>query len=776
MRPRILILALLMALVPAAAAATPPGGRGVAIPKIPAPHSLEALLAGPAPAGFVRVGGFVQHDPREGLPSSQPTAAFLAYDERDFYVVFYCRDSDPKEIRAQLSQRDNVLNDDYVGVILDPDHARRQATIFIVDAGGQQQDGLIDQGMIDAQPNVTYDLQAADYTYDTNWRSAARRVPDGYRVALAIPFTSLRFPRRTAQDWGVLLFRYIYRDGELSYWPSVTRKINGLLPQEGTAAGLEGIEAPHNLELIPYGVFRANHSLDPDTGEFQGHALQQRYGLDAKYTFLTDMNLDLTLNPDFSEVESDAPLPTTNQRFEVVYPEKRPFFEERSDIFNIPENELFFSRRIEDPEYGARLTGKQGRTTLGALFTDDRGPGELVAPGDPRYGQRAEFGAVRLMRDLFSDSTVGALWTSRSFLNRRNDVFEADANLRLSSSLRFTASALESATSGHSLAAEQDPAATPALAAAAPTQTAGGGYAALNYLSKGWQADVNYNNLSPNFQDDLGYIPRTDIRDWHADALRNFYGKGWYRLLQPQVHLRWNKDHEGNLQDEEFLPQLYIMFPRNADFEVFYQAQFERYLGAPFYHHLYGLGYDLPWGTRFKLSGGNEFGDAINYFPAAGMLPFLGNFQLGEYSLDFRPTRLLDATTTFYQTRMQANGRDGPLALASPGRDLFNENILRSEWVYQFSRALSYRFILTYQNSLPNAQLTASPYTKQLDFDGLVTYLVTPGTAVYAGYDSLSDNYLRPLAFDPAGALLRGPAFLNDGRVIFVKISYLFRY
>lgn len=769
---RYTIVSLALSLI---AGAIPPP-RGVVIPKVSRAISLPALLRTGSPPGFVSVQGFIQYNPREGPPASQPTRAFLAYDNHDFFAVFDCQDSRPNAIRAQVTRRDDVLNDDYVGLILDPENDRRRATVFMVDAGGQQQDGLLSQGMIDSQQaSISYDLQAADYTYDTNWHSAVARTAHGYRVAIAIPFSSLRFPRRPVQSWGVLLFRYVYRNGELSYWPRVTRKINGLLRQEGTLSDLRGIEAPHNLEFIPYASFRANHSLDAATGQFVDHRLQQRYGLDTKYTFLSDMNLDLTLNPDFSEVESDSPLPTTNQRFEVVYPEKRPFFQERSDIFNVPGNRLFFSRRILDPEYGGRLTGKQGKTTLGLLWTDDRGPGELVASGDPRFGRRAYFGAVRATEDIFNDSSLGALWTTRRFMDRENDVFQADASLRLSSSLRFSGAAMESFTAGHDLASEQDPAAASFFTAPPPRRWAAspGYYAALDYATKDWQANVHYNDLAANFQDDLGFIPRTDIRDVRAAIYRNFYGRRRFALLQPQLHLRRNYDHAGAVEDTEIEPGVYVMFPRNIDAEYLVDNRFERFLGGGYRHHMHVIGFDVPWSTWFKLSGGAELGTAINYFPAAGLTPFIGSFQLQEYSLDLRPTARLDVTNLFEQNRLLTSGRSGQPA----GQNIFNENIWRNEWLYQFTRALSFRFILQYHNSLPNSGLTASPYEKQLDFDGLFTYLVTPGTAVYVGYDSLNENYLNPLTFAPGGGpLLRGPNFLNDGRVVFVKLSYLLRY
>src|SRR5690348_4149312 len=176
---RYTIVSLALSLI---AGAIPPP-RGVVIPKISRAISLPALLRCGSPPGFVSVQGFIQYNPREGPPASQPTRAFLAYDNHDFYAVFDCQDSRPNDIRAMVTRRDDVLNDDYVCLILDPENDRRRATVFMVDAGGQQQDGLLSQEMIDSQQaSISYDLQAADYTYDTNWHSAVARTAHGYRV------------------------------------------------------------------------------------------------------------------------------------------------------------------------------------------------------------------------------------------------------------------------------------------------------------------------------------------------------------------------------------------------------------------------------------------------------------------------------------------------------------------------------------------------------------------------------------------------------------------
>ncbi|MHB8735908.1 MAG: carbohydrate binding family 9 domain-containing protein, partial [Terriglobales bacterium] len=634
------------------------------------PRGLSALLAADVPDGMVAVEGFMQHDPREGVPVSQKTRVYLGYDDHAFYAVFHCRDTRPEEIRAHISRRDAILQDDYVGVALDTDLGHQRALLFEANARGQQQDGVLQQSVIDAQKNsVRYDIEAADYSFDTVWHSAATIRPDGYRVAIAIPFKSLRFPTRPVQDWGILLLRFIPRNGELSYWPTVTRSVNGLLTQEGRAESLSHLETPHNLQLVPYGLFRSDHVLDPNSGVYANHFLDQRAGLDAKYTFLTNFNLDLTANPDFSQVESDSPQETTNQRYEVYFPEKRPFFQERSDLFQTP-GSLFFSRRILDPELGARLTGRKGRTTLGALWTDDRGPGEALPAGDPRAGARANFFAVRGQHDFWSDSSIGTEWTERDFLDRHNDVFSLDLHLRLSTALRLSAQAIQTLTRGHSAASEGMDYA-PGIStttAGAPWQSAAGYNASLNYASRTWEADASYNDLAPRFQADLGFIRRTNIRDFRAGVRRNFWGRRRFALAQPILTLRRNYDHRGVVEDETIGVGAFIVLAHDARLQLHQNHYFERYLGLPLQTNLSTVNIDSPAWDWLSAAATYWHGSQINYYPAAGLAPFTGAYQFGAISLIVRPTARLEVDNIYFGTRLHTRG---------PGGNIFNDHVVR---------------------------------------------------------------------------------------------------
>ena len=186
-----------------------------------------------------------------------------------------------------------------------------------------------------------------------------------------------------------MLNRDIQRNNESAFWPRYSSRIEGRLNQEGDATGLENISPGHNFQLIPYGIFRSFRDLDLrdlDHPKFTQRDAYGQIGLDAKVVLKDKFVLDATANPDFSQVESDEPQVTVNQRFEVQFPEKRPFFLENSNYFQTP-IPLLFTRRIVDPQWGVRLTGKDGPWAVGMLVADDASPGAEVAPDNSLFGQ-----------------------------------------------------------------------------------------------------------------------------------------------------------------------------------------------------------------------------------------------------------------------------------------------------------------------------------------------------------------------------------------------------
>jgi len=393
----------LCAFTAAALAQSPPTAqiRELQIPKIQNPPRLEEFLEGKSRSDMKRVDDFRQRKPGDGVPASRKTTAWIGYDDKNLYVVFACQ-APSGQLRARLSKREDIFSDDTVGVLLDTYHDRRRGYEFFVNAFGVQADGIESEGQND------------DFSFDTLWYSDGRLTPEGFVASVSIPFKSLRFSSEEAQTWGLGLMRIIPANNENSFWPYITRRVDGFNQQLGNATGLERISPGRNLQFVPYVAFGRSHFLDnPSNGipSFRSNT-EPRGGLDAKAVVHESLTLDVTVNPDFSQVESDDPQVTVNQRFEVRFPEKRPFFLENNSYFVTPET-LFFSRRIIDPEFGARLTGKLDRWSVGLLAIDDRAAGADLDPTDPARNDHAFVDVVRVQREFAKQSSFGLFWTDR---------------------------------------------------------------------------------------------------------------------------------------------------------------------------------------------------------------------------------------------------------------------------------------------------------------------------------------------------------------------------
>ena len=391
----------------------------VGIPRLEAPPVFEDFLDMQPPPGhgMGHVSGFIQQDPEDGEPATQRTDVYFGYDDRAMHFVFVAHDTEPDKIRAHMNRREKISGDDLVEVMLDAYGDEQRAFAFIVTAGGVQWDAVWTEG------------RGFDSTWDAVWDSKARLTPGGYVVQMAIPFKSLRFPADAGHDWKMVLIRDIPRATENAFWPRVSNRIEGRLSQSATLTGLEGISPGRNMQLIPYATARNFEVLNEEDAEIDEDDFDPDAGLDAKMVFKDTLALDLTFNPDFSQVESDLPQITVNERFEVFFPERRPFFLENADYFRTPIN-LLFTRRIADPRTGARLTGKLGSFALGTLVIDDEAPASgsnrasrerrsrLVRRGAPAQGpapaiaHRRDVHGARVRRLLQTGSRASTAATS----------------------------------------------------------------------------------------------------------------------------------------------------------------------------------------------------------------------------------------------------------------------------------------------------------------------------------------------------------------------------
>jgi hypothetical protein len=784
------------------------------------PHApaLEDFLSmkplGEVALQMAKVSGFTQRNPHDGESVSERTDAYLGYDQKNLYIVFVCFD-DPRKVRARMSRREDVYDDDQVEVMLDTFHDRRRAYAFQTTPLGVQWDAIWTEASREEQTSGHFDT-----SFDTVWDSRGKVTEGGFVVWMAIPFKSLRFPAAKQQDWGIILYRGITRKTEDSFWPHVSYKIEGRLGQAATLLGLEGISPGHSIELIPYGLmrgFRALDTRDPTNPYFQHAVAQGQTGVDAKFVIQDHFVVDMTVNPDFSQIESEDPQITVNQRYAVYFPEKRPFFLENEDFFRTP-LDLFFTRSIGDPSAGIRLTGKDGPYSVGLMAADDRSPGLAVPDYSSYSGMRSYFTIARVSRDIFRQSSVGALYTDWECptTGEYNRIGGVDTHLKFNPNWTLDGQAV---TTSSYLNLNCEANLYPFSSGNQGNNNYYAGPAERLELRRDgmhFSYDGTYNDITPGVVSIPGFINRVDIRETTQAVDYRFRPKtGWIVDWGPSLNLRYDFDHTGLRLDTYYNP--YFSIQGRGQTVIFvrpYEEFHERLrpqdfcfygyalycppttLGNQDYHeHTSGASFQTGYLKKVTLSAGYYWGQGVNFeaLPPAPLAiptpynhPYLVREDTAQAGLTFRPVKPLKIENSYLFERLRTNNDTYLFERTQTpgvGRGIFNDHILRSKWNWQFTPKLSVRLILQYNALLAGTPGVGSPYTylptqKEFNTDFLITYLVHPGTAIYVGYNSDLQNLdvIPQTPTSPGYVTNTARGYINDSRQFFVKVSYLFRF
>ncbi len=712
---------------------------------------------------LTEIADFIQNKPSDGEPATEKTEVWLGHTKGALYVVFVCHDHRASEIRGHLARRENVLNDDHVSVLLDPFQDRRKGVMFTVNPVGVQSDAAWTEN------------NNPDYSYDQVWDSEGKITRDGWMAMFAIPFRSLRF-RSASSNWGVVFMRSLPRNSEVDYWPRVAANVSGVLSQEGTLHGIEGVTGSHNVQLNPYALAqneRTLQNLDPMNPYFSSRHLEGTAGGEAKLIIKDSIVLDATVNPDFSDVESDQPQFTVNQRYPVYFPELRPFFLENANYFTTP-IQLVYTRNIVHPEYGIRMTGKVGNTNVGLLAIDDREPGEAAGPGDPLYRHHATIAVGRVSQDFGKGSSVGLIYTDEEFGGGWNRIGGIDFTARLTEKWTAFGQMVESSTMGINRSGTR-----PAYAAGPAS------YLEFQRNGHAFNLDSVNSDFSTGFQSQVGFIQTTNIYSDQTHATYRWFPK---RSVIQSFGLEVNQniafDHQGNRLYHYSTFDPFVLLPRNIVIAPI-GGQNSDTLGPQdgtlltknenFTENFGGF---VVKGAPFSqlnlnivaLRGGN-----VNYNPVAGGVPSLLNQDYLQALITVQPLRQLTADNTYLLDRDHS---------VRSGAFVYESQTFRTKLNYQFTRSFSARLIVEYDSTLVNAAETSLLRKKQVGTQALLTWLPHPGTAVYIGYNNDLQNLNRTLCNrGPSGVCepdsfvpSRSSQYLNDGRQIFIKASYLLRF
>lgn len=761
---RFTVVLLLGALLPAAGAAQPRDypGRGapsVSVPRVTEPLTIDGSLNEPAWEGAVRLTAFSQYQPVDQRPAAEPTEVRVLYTAQAIYFGIIATAADPGTVRATLSKRDNISNDDRVTIYLDTFNDNRRAFFFGANPLGVQLDGVRTEGAASAGNMFggSVDLNP-DFRFETRGRLTA----SGYVVEMRIPFKSLRFPSGE-QKWGVQVVRNIPARSAEDTWTDAQRGASSLLAQSGLLVGIDDVERGVVTDLQPFVTGVVSGARRPD-GAFSRDDPTFDTGLNARLGF-PSFALEATINPDFSQVESDAGLVTVNERFTLFLPERRPFFLEGIELFATP-NQLVYSRRIANPIAGGKLTGKTGRVGVA-----------LLSALDQVQGDDAFFNIARLRADYGGNSVAGLTVTDRRRGGESNTVVALDNRLVFNNLYYFETQVGQSLTErGGDL------------------QSAPVWRAELDRTGRRWGFNYQVNALGDRFESDAGFVPRVGFQQAHAfnrlawlgspsSLIQNFTTFfGPTRLWRYGSFTR-DAELEGGEEIGGFITLRggwQVMPSIDRNFFVIDRSVAVG-LRAPTIE-----GVLAPWDPSTRLDGlwKNSLGVTTPVFGR-----FNGSLSLSRGSVPIFVEgiegREVRATASLLVrpspgTRIEATLTESRIRRDADGSTYARVTIPRVKAEYQPTRALFFRIVSQYRadrvaalrmrgTDLPlyDAAGTAVGATdsRSLRTDWLVQYEPSPGTTAFFGY---GDGWQSPGL--PGDIDMRRR---NDG--FFLKVAYLFR-
>jgi hypothetical protein len=414
------MLKLLLALqVTAAPAGDPPAvyhGRSnqttVTVPKQGgAELRIDGVLSEAAWREAALLTGFSQYQPVDGLAAEDSTEVLIWYSDHELYIGVRAFEAHGA-VRATLADRDRIGGDDHIGFLLDTFNDRRQALTFFVNPLGVQGDGV----MAETQRGLSEDL-SPDYLF----QSKGRITEWGYEVEMRIPFKTLRYPAQRSQDWGLHVIRRVQHSGQQQTWTPAQRGRASFLTQAGTLQGLTELKRGIVMDVNPVATTKYAGSRLPDGSYAYGDA-EPELGLNLRWGVTTNLTMNATVNPDFSQVESDVGQINFDPRRLVFFPEKRPFFLENIQQFSTP-NGLVYTRRIADPDGSVKFTVRLAGLDAGVLSALDSDA--LSRTGD----QRPLFNILRLRRNVGRQSSIGVVYTDRIDGSDYNRVTGVDGRL-----------------------------------------------------------------------------------------------------------------------------------------------------------------------------------------------------------------------------------------------------------------------------------------------------------------------------------------------------------
>jgi hypothetical protein len=750
------------------------------VPRIESDLTMDGVLDEPAWRQASLLTGFSQFSPLDALPAQDSTEVLVWYSPSAIHFGVRAYEAHGP-VRATLADRDKIFADDHVQLLIGTFNDGRQATVFAVNPLGVQGDGtLVETGAQRGTGfnNATFARESADLNPDFVFQSKGRVTPYGYEVEIRIPFKSLRFQSQDEQRWGINVLRRVQHSGHEDSWTPARRAASSFLAQSGTLEGLRDLRRGLVLDLNPVLTARAEGTPKADGWDYQEGDPQ--LGGNVRWGMTSNLTLNGTVNPDFSQVEADAGQLSFDPRSALFFPEKRPFFLEGTEQFAVP-SQLIYTRRIVEPIAAAKLVGKVSGTNVAFLSAVDDRTVSFTGDDNP------VFNILRVQRDIGGQSRVGMAYTDRIDGSSHNRVLNVDSRLLFGGiyTLQMQLAGSRTRQGG--------------VTTSAPLWDI-----QLNRNGRRFGARYQLRGIDEDFRAGSGFISRPGIARGLANHRVTLFGQrgalietfttdvsldgtwkydrfvGAHNPQDRKLHFNFNASLRGGWQvgtsllietfgfDDDLYADYAIELPRAGG-----GADTVAFTGTP---HLPNLDYVFSLTTpAFSKFSGSIFvvwGKDENFFEWSS-----ADILIATLGADWRPTS---------KVRLNASYLHQQYDRRTDGTTVGIRRVPRLKLEYQLSRPVFFRIVGEYDadrtDALRDDSRTNAPIlifdpgvgdyvralatrTNRLRADVLFSYQPNPGTVFFAGYGSImqEDRAFR----------LRG--LRRDSDAFFIKASYLFR-
>lgn len=683
--------------------------------------TIDGKLDEPMWQKALKITGFKTFKPDYDREPSGRTEVFMAYDQENFYFGFRCYDKDPRKIKASLTRRDNMFEDDFVGVVIDTFRDRQSGYGFLINPLGIQGDGMM---------NIEGDL---DSSHDMVWYSKGFIDDQGYTAECRIPFKSIRFPGKKEIVMGIGCFRNFVRQSETASFPPFSPEGGGFLSQF-LPVSISGIKYKRIVEALP--AFTHTHRSSLQQGIMETDTRRSEFSLTAKVGLTPELTLDGTVNPDFSQIEADAGQVDVNLRYALFFSEKRPFFLEGNEIFQFAGNTedaplwyIVHTRNIIDPAFGFKLTGKLGRrSTIAGIFAQDE-----YSNGDRL--DEASFSIFRVRHTVGKDSYLGGFYTSRYDRSAGgfNRIFGGDGRIRLYKTGLAEFHLLGSDTKTGEMDAKTS-----------------GHAAALRFShdTRKFIVDMGIQDISEDFRIDTGFLTRPGVTRLALFSMYRFYPKS--KLFQRIEPFYWSYhlyDKHSDLWETFNLFTLRFQLPRQTMLRLDYILANEVFSGRRFTTSGLGFQGHSQICKQLYLYAFFRHRQAIYY---DSEVPFGGKSSQASLDIIYQPVEKLNCS-------LELNYAD--FYRDDNGQKVYDYTIIRSRNTFQVNKYLFFRGIVEY-----------NAFYKKWFLDFLASFTYIPGTVIHMGYGSAFEKIRwQDSEYVPADR------YRESNRSLFFKVSYLWR-